>query len=160
MVAVLTLALGIGLCSLVFSILNTYVLRPLPAVSEPGRLATIQTPVTYPYFERYRDQSGLASATAAFIGPVPFSVWVDIRGSTQPERVFGQLVSPEYFSTLGVEPLLGRFFNPAFENLGAAPTAIVTERFWRTHLHAAENFSSCAAHYSPSSRKARRFGLS
>ncbi|MGD0776319.1 MAG: ABC transporter permease [Candidatus Solibacter sp.] len=73
---------------------------------------------------------------AAFIGPVPFGVAVNAQADGKPERVFGQLVSPEYFSTLGVAPLLGRFFDPAQESPGAAPTVVVSERFWRMRLHA------------------------
>ena len=49
---------------------------------------------------------------------------------------FGHLVSLEYFSTLGANPFLGRFFDPDLERRGAAPTAVVSERFWRTRLNA------------------------
>ena len=69
-------------------------------------------------------------------GPVPLNVALDTGGAAVPERLSGHLVSLEYFSTLGVEPLIGRFFNPDFERLGAAPTAVVSERFWRTRLNA------------------------
>src|ERR1019366_10418469 len=73
---------------------------------------------------------------AAFIGPVPFGVAVNAGADGKTERVFGHLVSPEYFSTLGVQPLLGRFFDPAQELPGAAPTVVLSEHFWRTRLQA------------------------
>ncbi len=133
-VAVVTLALGIGLCSSLFSVLNGLVLAPLPGAREPGRLVALQAPVTYPYFERYRDESGVASPPAAFIGPTPFGV--SAASGARPERISGHLVSPEYFSTLGVAPSLGRFFDPALERPGAAPTVVVSERFWRMRLNA------------------------
>ncbi len=134
--ALLTLALGIGLCSFLFSSLNGIVLRPLPGAREAQRLAAIDSPVPYPYFEHYRDESAVASAVAAYLGPVPFSVATENTGNTQAERVLGHLVSPGYFATLGVEPLLGRWFDPVLERRGAAPGVVVSERFWRTRLHA------------------------
>ncbi|MGH9664552.1 MAG: permease prefix domain 1-containing protein [Bryobacteraceae bacterium] len=90
LVTAVTLALGIGLCSVMFSILNGFVLQPLPGVPNAPRLATLQAPVTYPYFESYRDRGGVASGTAAFIGPVPFDVAMD--ATTPAERIFGNIV--------------------------------------------------------------------
>jgi len=136
LVMVATLALGVGLCSVLFSVLNGFVLRPVPGVSDAGRLVTLQAPVPYPYFERYRDEKGLSAGMAAFIGPVPFGVAVNAGADGKTERVFGHIVSPDYFSTLGVTPLLGRFFDPALESPGAGATVVVSERFWRMRLHA------------------------
>ncbi len=129
-VTILTLALGIGLCSLVFSIINGAILQRLPAVRDPDRLVSFESAVTYPRFEAYRDHSTVSASTAAFIGPVPFTVAI---GDAPSERVRGQIVSPEYFSTLGVGPLLGRFFDA--EPAGGT-SVVVSERFWRVHLHA------------------------
>jgi predicted permease len=134
-VAAVTMSLGIGICSFLFSFLNGLVLQPLPGARDPGRLVALQAPVPYRYFEHYRDESGVVSATAAFIGPTPFSIAVKDPGKTRPERITGHLVSPEYFSTLGAEPSLGRFFDRALERSGAAPTVVVSERFWRMRLN-------------------------
>ena len=136
LVAVLTMSLGIGICSFLFSFLNGLVLQPLPGARDPGRLVSLQAPVPYPHFEHYRDEGGIASATAAFIGPTPFSVAVKDPGKARPERITGHLVSLEYFSTIGAEPSLGRFFDPAVDRSGAAPTVVVSERFWRMRLNA------------------------
>ncbi len=133
-VTVLTLALCIGLCSVVFSVLNGTFLRPVPGVPDPDRLVSLQSLVTYPTFEKYRDQNRPA---AAFIGPVPFGVALDSHAP--PLRIFGHLVSLEYFSVLGVQPLLGRFFDAASDLPGAAPTVVVSERFWRVNLHSDPN---------------------
>ena len=136
LITVLTLALGIGLCSVLFSVLNAFVLRPAPGVFDPGRIVTVEAPVPFSYFENYRNQKGLSAGAAAFIGPVPLDVAVKVPAVGRPERIFGHLVSPEYFSTLGVEPLLGRFFDAARELPGAAPTVVLSEHFWRTRLQA------------------------
>jgi len=135
-IAVVMLALGIGLCSCLFSYHNALVLQPAPGVREPARLVALQAPVTYPYFESYRDASGVASAAAVFIGPVPFGIGLDGAGAGRPERIFGHLVSADYFSTIGAEPSLGRFFDPAKERTGTAATVVVSERFWRMRLNA------------------------
>jgi len=100
LVTVATVALGIGLCSVLFSVLNAFVLRPAPGVADAGRLVTLAAPVPYPYFERYRNQEGLSAGMAAFIGPVPFSVAVNAGADGKAERVSGHLVSLDYFSTL------------------------------------------------------------
>jgi macrolide transport system ATP-binding/permease protein len=135
-VAVFTMALGIGLCSFLFSFMNGLLLKTAPGIRDAARLAAFQGPVTYPYFERYRDGGRVASSTAAFIGPVPFSVAIESAGNAVQERISGHLVSYEYFSTLGTKPLLGRFFDPAQELPGAEPAVVVSERFWRMRLNA------------------------
>ncbi|HWC00758.1 MAG TPA: ABC transporter permease, partial [Bryobacteraceae bacterium] len=132
-VTVLTLALGIALCSVWFGILNNFLLQPLPGVPQADRLFTMQAQVTYPDFETYRDGSGVGAA-AAFLGPVPVNVASAGPGGGEPQRIFGHLVSAEYFPTLGLHPLLGRFFDAAQEKPGGAPVVVVSERFWRTHL--------------------------
>jgi hypothetical protein len=136
LVSVLTVAMGIGLCSAVFNALGYFFLRPVPGVPEPARLASLQAPVTYPEFEKYRDRNSGAFAAAAYIGPVPFGIAMEQADRANGERVYGQLVSSEYFATLGVKPLVGRFFDSSLDPPGAAPSAVVSERFWRTHLGA------------------------
>src|ERR1035441_1413925 len=58
---ILTLALGIGLCSVLFTVLNAFVLRPAPGVWGAGELVALEAPVPFPYFENYRDQKSLAA---------------------------------------------------------------------------------------------------
>ena len=90
-VGVLSLAIGIGVCSSGFALLSAAMLRPLPGAADPTGLVSLLEPVPYPFFETYRDDSDVAVAAAAFVGPVPFGV--TIAGET--DRVFGHLVSPE-----------------------------------------------------------------
>ncbi len=134
-VAILTMALGIGLCSSLFSFLNAFILRPLPGARDPGRLMALQSAVTYPYFESYRDGSRVASATAAFIGAVPFSVTVEGQSSSAAERISGHIVS------LGIFFHFGRAADawdsssiPPPNRLGRA-AVVVSERFWRMRLN-------------------------
>jgi hypothetical protein len=104
---------------------------------DPAALATfIWTQVSYPYFERYRDARQAVASAAAVMGPVPFAVALSGDRSARAERVSGHLVSPEYFTTLGVAPAAGRVFGPDTEKPGTAPVVVVSERFWRTRLGA------------------------
>jgi predicted permease len=135
-VAVLSLGLGIGVCSFFYSAFNTLVFHPLAGVSNPDALAALDTLVPYPYFERYRDQhlGQPGISVAAFTDAIPFSIAAD-GSKAKSERVFGDLVSPEYFSVLGLKPVLGRLFRADTERPGTRPVVVVSERFWRTHLH-------------------------
>ena len=134
--AVLTFTVGLGLCSFLFNTLDALLLRPAPGVREPAQLVATQAPVAFAYFESYRGLSDVAAATAAYSGPVPFNLALDNGDAAHAERVSGHLVSLEYFSTLGARPLLGRFFEPDLDRRGGPPTAVVSERFWRTRLNA------------------------
>ena len=135
-VAVLSLGVGIGMCCAVLSECRAIV-GPAPGLRDPATLATfIWSQVSYPYFERYRDAHQTVAAAAAVIGPVPFAVAFTGDKSERAERVSGHLVSPEYFTTLGVAPAAGRVFGPETERPGAAPVVVVSDRFWRTHLAA------------------------
>jgi predicted permease len=135
-VAVLSLAIGIGMCSVVLSECQS-IEGPPPGVRDPEGLVTlVWHTVSYPYFERYRDQRQAVSAATAFLGPVPFAVASGKRTSARAERFYGHLVSPEYFTTLGVTPAAGRFFAPETEKPGMPPVVVVSDRFWRHHLGA------------------------
>ena len=135
-VGVISLTLGIGVCSVFYSEINSLVLRPLPVAQNPEALVALETLSSYPYFERYRDQRSVGASTSAFVGPVPFSLALDASAGTKTARVFGHLVSPEYFTTVGVEPARGRFFRAETEKEGTAPVAVISDRLWRGRLNA------------------------
>jgi predicted permease len=135
-VAVLSLGVGIGMCCAVLSECRAIV-GPAPGLRDPATLATfIWSQASYPYFERYRDARQTVAGAAAVLGPVPFAVASTGDKSARAERVLGHLVSPEYFTTLGVTPAAGRVFGPETEKPGMAPVVVVSDRFWRTHLGA------------------------
>jgi macrolide transport system ATP-binding/permease protein len=134
--AVLSLALGIGMCCSVLSEFRAIV-GPAPGLRDPATLATfVWTQVSYPHFERYRDARGTVAAATALLGPAPFSVALTGEKIARAERFSGHLVSPEYFTTLGVQPLAGRVFSPETEKPGMAPVVVVSNRFWRNYLDA------------------------
>ena len=135
-VAVLSLGIGIGMCCAVLSECQAIV-GPAPGLRDPATLATfIWTQVSYPYFERYRNARQTVASAAAVLGPVPFAVAFTGGQGARSERFSGHLVSPEYFTTLGVTPAAGRVFGPETEKPGMPPVVVVSDRFWRTHLGA------------------------
>ncbi|MGD0669042.1 MAG: ADOP family duplicated permease [Bryobacteraceae bacterium] len=134
-VAVLSLAIGIGMCCVALSESQS-IAGPPPGVRDPAALVTIRGQVSYPYFERYRDQHQAVANATAFLGLVPFAVAFTGDKHTRAERIYGHLVSPEYFTTLGVTPAAGRFFAPETEKPGMPPVVVISDRFWRKHLGA------------------------
>jgi predicted permease len=120
MAAVLSLGLGIGVPTAGFSFINVLFLRDLPGARDPDRLLTTESPTSYVHFERYRDHRDLFSGVTAYVEHVPFSVTLGGR----PERIFGQLVSPEYFDVIGVRAMRGQ-----------TDGVVVSELFWREQLN-------------------------
>jgi hypothetical protein len=96
-VALISLTLGIAIATSAYSEINGMVLRDLPAVPNPGQLVALQLPASYPSYKRYRELTGLFSSTLAYLAPVPFGV----SNNGHTERIWGYLVTPSYFSTLG-----------------------------------------------------------
>ena len=131
-VALLSLSLGICIATCAFSEMNGMVLRRLPVVENPDELVAVQSPTSYSSYRRFRQQGDLFSSTMAYAAPVPFAV--SIGGNT--ERTWGHLVSASYFSTLGVRPERGAFFQPDREPHRQAPIIVVSHRFWRDRLGA------------------------
>jgi predicted permease len=138
-VAVLTLALGIGANTALFSLANSVFLRPLPGVHNDGRLVWITpqsartgrtTQMPYPDFVDYRD-AGIFEQAAAFAG-LEFS----LGGADEPVRARGQIVSANYFSMLGVPLELGRGFSPENDDVASEPVAVISDRLWRERFGA------------------------
>ncbi|HEY9420357.1 MAG TPA: ADOP family duplicated permease [Thermoanaerobaculia bacterium] len=138
---VLSLALGIGLSSAVFSYLNALFLQPIPGVSEADRVFVLYTripkssvhlPVSYPNFQDLRQASRSFSELAA---SQVTRVALAAHGSA--EQVTGELVTADYFKALGVEPSLGRLLLPRDDGaLGAHPVAVLSERLWHRRFAA------------------------
>jgi macrolide transport system ATP-binding/permease protein len=138
LVALLTLALGIGVNSAIFSIVNAVLFRPLPVdrpdqlVNIYGHTATASTHETHswPNYLEYRQQTATLSDLIAYSN---FFAHASFDGSS--DLVVGELVTDNYFSTLGIRPSLGRAFSgDEFDAIGGSPVAILSDGMWRTRF--------------------------
>jgi predicted permease len=134
-VAVLTLGVGIGANAAIFSVLNAALFQPLP-VERPEELVTLNKagggfPThSYPDYRDFRDRSSLLAGIAAFrISPMN----LELDGAAT--RVWGHLVSGNYFDLLGVRAVLGRTLTPADDRVaGAHPVAVLTYDSWQARF--------------------------
>jgi predicted permease len=135
-VALLTLALGIGANTAIFSVVYGVLLRPLP-YKDSDRLIVLnettpkvgQVSVSYPNFLDWRSGNRSFSQMA-----VVASVSFNLAGVDQPENINGEAVSPYFLSMLGVRPILGRDFDASEEKAGAAPVVLLSYQLWQSHL--------------------------
>ena len=142
-VAVLSLGVGIGANTTIFSFVNALLFRP-PTVEAQGRLLQLwqrntkasgleeYTPLSYPGYSYYRDHNQVFSNLLAFDGEMRPVSW---SRTTEGGLIQGQLVSGNFFSTLGVRPVLGRGFLPDDDQAPAPHFVIVlSHAFWEQHL--------------------------
>jgi putative ABC transport system permease protein len=139
-VAVLTLALGIGANTAIFSVVYAVLLKPLP-YANPNQLVTAfqantqegipETGTSYPNFEEWRAQNHVFSELAT----INFHQ-LTLTGRGEPSEVDTCVVTPEHFAVLDVKPLQGRVFFPEDGKRGAPPVVIVSENLWRGTLGA------------------------
>jgi predicted permease len=144
--AVVTLALGIGANTVVFSLVNALLLRPLP-VERPGELVRVYTSEWSEHgvsdrrygtssYPDYLDFRARARGLAGVVAYGPASAVMQSGGATT-STVSGQLVSGNYFSVLGVRPALGRFFLPDEDAKPmASPVVVLGDRLWRQRFGA------------------------
>jgi putative ABC transport system permease protein len=132
--AILTLALGIGANTAIFSAFEGVVLAPLP-YREPDRLVTMSlynrslkydTYLAYPDFLDWQREARSFKEIAAF-----FEQGVDLTSPGEPEHVNGDEVSSGFFSTLGAKLALGRGFSPNEDRIGGMAAAVISHRLWR-----------------------------
>ncbi len=135
LVGVVSMGLGIGLTTNVYSSRWALLTREMPSAANASRLVMPEKPVSYFYIEQYREHKSLFSGVAALQNGVPFNVSLDGQRDAKPERVFGQLVSPDYFSVLGVEAQRGRVLSAEMDKAGDAPVVVISDRFWRSRLN-------------------------
>jgi predicted permease len=142
-VAVLSLALGIGANTAIFTVINAVFLHPL-AIEEPSRVAelftrdtrTVQTgnfnltPSSIQNFEDYRDQSTVFSGLTAY-----FNTGLQWTNNGETTGIGGVMTSANYFDVLGVKPILGRTFTPDEDIKSAAPVAVVSHSLWQTKFN-------------------------
>ena len=132
-IAILTLALGIGANTALFSIVNGVLLNPL-AYPHSGQLAAIyekdagsnQGPISYLNFLDWQRDTQTFSSMAMYRNED-----YNFTGAGQAQRLSGFMISAGFFSTLGTNPILGRTFSPDDDHPGAAPVAILGGGFWK-----------------------------
>ena len=150
-VAVLSLALGIGANTAIFTIINAVFLHPLP-VEEPSRLAQVftrdtltvdanvnrqVTPTSLPNYEDYRDQNNVFSGLATVTFPLPLN-W---GGQAEPQQLNASLVSGNFFDVLGVKPYRGRaFIADGDKKLGGNPEVVLSYSLWARRFGSDDKF--------------------
>jgi putative ABC transport system permease protein len=142
-VAVITLALGIGASTAIFSVVDAVLLRPLP-YPNPQKIVTVWEQeatghlahLADPNFEDFRAQNHTLSALAVFGSGTD-----SVSGGSEPVRMDVAMVSQDFFKALGVEPFRGRAFAPDEEVLHGAPAMIVSYGYWQQFLGAAADLS-------------------
>ena len=133
-VAVLTLALGIGANTAIFSVVNTVLIRPLP-YKDPGRLVYVwsaerarginQSTVSIPDYLDWKKQNQVFEGMAA-VSRATFN----LSGGDEPAQVTGLMTSPDYFDVLGAKPELGRPFAPEEEQWGKHRVVVLSHALW------------------------------
>ena len=140
-IAVLTLALGIGANTAIFSVVNAVLLRPLP-YREPERLVRINetrpdgttNAVSYPNFLDWSRQGGEVGSLALFR-----TLTFTVSGDGEPARHAGALVTSGFFRVLGVEPEAGRYFAEGEDRPGADAVAVIGHGLWQRRFGGARD---------------------
>jgi predicted permease len=135
-VVVLTLALGIGANTAIFSVIDAALLNPIP-FPQPNRIVDIyaswpqfpKAPLSYPNFlDLQRENHSFENVAVWRID------WFTLTGSGEPQRLAGEMVSANFLSVLSVRPIVGRSFRSDEDRVGAAPVAMVGEGVWKRHF--------------------------
>lgn len=136
-VAILTLAIGIGANTAIFSVVDAVLLRPL-AMEEPARVVYVG--------ETWRDLYGgmsvgnfsdILKSNKSFANfSASNNAAFNLATEDSPERILGEYVTADYFTTFGVRPIAGRVFRADEDQPGHGQVAVASERLWRTRLHA------------------------
>ena len=135
LIVVLTIALGTGANSAIFSIVNGVLLRPLP-FPEADRVVMLwetekgqegkKVPVAPADYFDWREQAETFESMAGFH---PWSA--SLTGQEEPERISGAAVAAEFFEVLQIQPALGRFFTPEEDRPGAEPVVVLSHGIWQ-----------------------------
>jgi predicted permease len=135
LVAVMTLALGVGANTAIFSVVNAVLLRPLP-FPEPERLVRVfgtaarrnsfSRPHSYLNFKDLRAQNQTFEAMAAYTGSSSA-----LSGAEAPEQITGVVASGDIFRVLGTKPLLGRLLEPGDERPGGSNAVVISHGLWQ-----------------------------
>ncbi len=140
-VVIVTLALGIGANTALFSVVNGVLLSPLPYPHSTQLVAVYEknagmdrAPISYLNFLDWQRATRTFSSLAIYRHED-----YNLTGRGQPERVNGLMVSASFFPTLGIHPILGRDFRSEDDHIGAAPVVMLSDGFWHSHFGASPN---------------------
>src|SRR5262249_6964567 len=142
-VALLTLGIGIGAATAIFSVVYGVLLRPLP-YSNPSRIMAIfevntkggWSRLADPNFDDFRDQNRSFKAIAKYSAYI-----ASVAGASQPTRSMVAHVSPDFFTVFRVQPIIGRDLTAADGAKGADPVALVSYGYWKQYLGSSRNLS-------------------
>ncbi|HKC66342.1 MAG TPA: ABC transporter permease, partial [Pyrinomonadaceae bacterium] len=137
-VAVLTLAFGIGANTAIFSVVNAVLLRPLP-FQDPDRLVHVlrtqppimRGPISRPDFFEWQSEQKVFQGIAAY-----YTSAFNLTGNTEAERISGARVSENFFSLFGISPTAGQFFSQTDEQGGGGRVAVISYGLWRRRFGA------------------------
>jgi len=140
-----TLALGLGACTLIFSVVNGVLLKPLP-YPEPDRIVRVLQVnengrvgdnISEPNF------SDLKQGTRSFSALARYAVGVQpVSGGSETTRADTASVSGEFFDVVGIQPAVGRAFLPEELNVGSAPAAVISHSYWQRYLGGDTSFGT------------------
>ncbi len=140
-IVIVTLALGIGATTALFSVVNGVLLNPLPYPHSDQLVALYEknagidrAPISYLNFLDWQRATQTFSSLAIYRHED-----YNLTGRGQPERVNGFMVSATFFPTLGIHPILGRDFRSEDDHIGAAPVVMLSDGFWHSHFGAQPN---------------------
>ncbi len=142
-VVVLTLALGIGATTAIFSVVYGVLLRPLPYSNSNRIMALFEVTskgrpsrVADPNFDDFRDQNRSFQVIAKYNNDI-----ASVSGASQPTRTTVAHVSPDFLEVFGIQPILGRDFSVGDAKKGAEPTVLVSYGYWMQHLGSPRDLS-------------------
>jgi len=137
-IAILTLAVGIGANTAIFTVINAVLLRPLP-YPNPGRVVWVtefmpqsgrDTVLTPEYAAWEKEAKGFDQ-----LGAFSVSRGINLTGGAYPERILAGHVTQSYFSVLGIEPALGRTFLPGEDQPGHTHVAVLSQDLWQSYFN-------------------------
>ncbi|MGE5325801.1 MAG: ABC transporter permease [Deltaproteobacteria bacterium] len=143
-VAVLTLALGIGATTAIFSVAYGVLLRPLP-YPQPDRIVELHEVNLKGGEMNFADPNfaDVHKESHSLDGAAQYSAWTQVvTGGSEPTRTMTAAVSADFFRIMGVAPIRGRGFGPDEQKFGAAPSALVGYDYWQQNLGGVQDLSS------------------
>ena len=141
-IAILTIALGIGANTAIFSVVNGVLINPLPYPNANRILVLYEdlpnfkdASISYPNFLDWQRMNNSFSSLAAY-RPTGYN----LSGEGEPEHLHGEMISAGLFEILGIKPVMGRTFNSEDDRRGSAPVVMISEGLWKREFGAAAEY--------------------